>query len=307
MTLARMYRQVFAYMRPYSGRMASAVAIVVFSSAIEVLKPWPLKIVIDNVLGSHPIRLAAARGLDRGALLAAACAGLVILYLALSLLQVSSNYVTISVGQRMVNDFRARLFEHLQRLSLSFHRRREVGDLMVRITYDTFAIQTIAMNGVFPVVSSLILLAGMFLVMVRLDPILTLIGLAVVPALFFMIAGISGKIEAIASGARAKEGQLYNVAHRALSAIHVVQAFTREPESYAEFVASSSSSLGANLRLYTVQTFYSGTVNVVIAIGTALVIYIGALHVIRRQITLGELVIFTAYLASLYAPINQMF
>ncbi|HEY2665190.1 MAG TPA: ABC transporter ATP-binding protein [Candidatus Binataceae bacterium] len=307
MTLARMYRQVFAYMRPYSGRMVLAVALVIVASAVEILKPWPLKIVIDNVLGGHPIRLRAARGLDRGGLLAAACTGLVILYLALSLLQVSSNYITISVGQRMVNDFRARLFEHLQRLSLSFHRRREVGDLMVRITYDTFSIQTIAMNGVFPVVSSLILLSGMFFVMVRLDPILTMIALAVVPALFFMIAGISGKIEAIASGARAKEGQLYNVAHRALSAIHVVQAFTREPESYAEFVESSSESLGENLRLYTVQTFYSGTVNVVIAIGTALVIYVGALHVVERQITLGELVIFTTYLASLYAPINQMF
>jgi ATP-binding cassette subfamily B protein len=307
MTLIRMYRHVFAYMQPYAWRMALAVAVVILSSAMEVLKPWPFKIVIDNVLNGHRLELAGLQGLDRGALLIVACVGLVVLYLALSLLQVSNNYITISVGQRMVNDFRARLFEHLQRLSLSFHRRREVGDLMVRITYDTFSIQTIAMNGVFPVVSSLILLSGMFLVMVRLDPILTLIALAVVPVLFFMIAGISGKIEAIASGARVKESQLYNVAHRALSAIHVVQAFTREPESYAEFVESSSESLGANLRLYTVQTFYSGMVNIMIASGTALVIYVGALHVVRRQITLGELIVFTAYLASLYAPINQMF
>jgi ATP-binding cassette subfamily B protein len=152
MTLIRMYRHVFAYMQPYAWRMALAVAVVILSSAMEVLKPWPFKIVIDNVLNGHRLELAGLQGLDRGALLIVACVGLVVLYLALSLLQVSNNYITISVGQRMVNDFRARLFEHLQRLSLSFHRRREVGDLMVRITYDTFSIQTIAMNGVFPVV-----------------------------------------------------------------------------------------------------------------------------------------------------------
>src|ERR1700730_5882078 len=184
MTLIRMYRHVFAYMQPYAWRMALAVAVVILSSAMEVLKPWPFKIVIDNVLNGHRLELAGLPGPGCGALLVVGCGGVGCFFLIASLLQVSNNYITISVGQRMVNDFRARLFEHLQRLSLSFHRRREVGDLMVRITYDTFSIQTIAEMRFFPVVSSLILLSGMFLVMVRLDPILTLIALAVVPVLF---------------------------------------------------------------------------------------------------------------------------
>ena len=80
--------------------------------------------------------------------------GLIVLYLGLSILRSRNNYLTISIGQRMVNDLRARLFDHLQRLSLGFHRRREIGDLMMRINYDTFSIQTIAMNGMFPVLSS---------------------------------------------------------------------------------------------------------------------------------------------------------
>src|ERR1700683_5797287 len=104
-----------------------------------------------------------------GELLIAACVSLVILYALLGLLNVITNYVTISIGQRMVNELRARLFDHLQRLSLSFHRRREVGDLMVRITYDTYSIPTIAMNGFFPVPSWLILLGGMFFVRIKMD------------------------------------------------------------------------------------------------------------------------------------------
>jgi len=202
---------------------------------------------------------------------------------------------------------RARLFDHLQRLSLSFHRRRAIGDLMLRITYDTFSVQTIAMNGLFPVLSSLALLAGMFAVMVKMDAELTLVALAVVPMLFGLIASISGRIERVAGGARAKESRLYTVAHRALSAIHVVQAFTREPELHREFVQSSSESLGENLRLYLFQTLYSGAVNVMTALGTAVVIYLGARHVLDGTLTLGELIVFITYLASLYLPINQIF
>ena len=99
-------------------------------------------------------------------LLVAACAGGVALYLLTGILTVANNYISISIGQRIVsNDLRGQLFDHLQRLSLGFHRRREIGDLMVRIVYDTFAIQTITMNGIFQILASSILLVGMFIVM----------------------------------------------------------------------------------------------------------------------------------------------
>ncbi|HEY6393885.1 MAG TPA: ABC transporter ATP-binding protein [Candidatus Binataceae bacterium] len=305
-TLA-IYRHVLRGMRPYLGRLAVAIGAVVLASAFEVLKPWPLKVVIDNVLRGAPAANRFIPPLPPAELLAAACLTLVALYVLLGAVNVCSNYLTIGIGQRMVNDLRARLFDHLQRLSLSFHRRREIGDLMVRITYDTFSIQTIAMNGFFPVLAATILLAGMFSVMIRMDALLTLVALAVVPMLFVLIASVSGRIDRLAGGARIKESKLFTVAHRSLAAIHVVQAFTREGESYREFVESSSESLGENLRLYTFQTLYAGAVNVLIAVGTALVIYLGALHVMSGRLTIGDLIVFTTYLASLYAPVNQMF
>jgi ATP-binding cassette, subfamily B, bacterial len=302
-----LYGQVLRRMRPHLGRLLIAVAGVVVASAIEVLKPWPLKVVIDNVLRGVPLQSRYIPPMPPLELLAAAALSLVTIYFLIGIVSVMNNYVTISIGQRMVNDLRAHLFDHLQRLSLSFHRRREIGDLMVRITYDTFSVQAIAMNGFFPVLSSLLLLAGMFFVMVQMDAELTIVALAVVPLLFALIASISGRIERLATGARVKESRLYTVAHRALAAIHVVQAFTRESESYREFVESSSESLGENLRLYTFQTIYSGAVSVMIAAGTALVIYLGARHVLSGILTIGDLIVFTTYLASLYAPVNQIF
>ncbi|MGH7988344.1 MAG: ABC transporter ATP-binding protein [Candidatus Binataceae bacterium] len=302
----RLYGQVVRRTRAHLGRLLIAIAAVASATLMEVLKPWPLKIVIDNVLRGAPFK---SRWLPTapGSLLVAACLALVVLYTALAAFNITSNYITISIGQRMVNELRARMFEHLQRLSLSFHRRREVGDLMVRIAYDSFSLQTIAMNGLFPVLSSSLLLIGMFVVMIRMDATLTVIALAVVPALFVLIASVSGRIDKLASRARVKESRLYTVAHQALAAIHVVQAFTREPESYREFVQSSSESLGETLKLYTFQTIYTGGVNIMIALGTAAVIYVGARHVMSGKLTIGDLVVFATYLASLYAPINQMF
>ena len=302
-----LYGQVLRRMRPYLGRLLVAVVGVMLASSAEVLKPWPLKIVIDNVLGGAPVANRWIPAMTRGELLLAACAGLVAIYAILGVINVINNYLTISIGQMMVNDLRARLFDHLQRLSLAFHRRREIGDLMVRITYDTFSVQTIAMNGFFPVLAALVLLGGMFTVMIRIDATLTMVALAIVPLLFVLIMSISGRIDRLASASRVKESTMYTVAHRVLSAIHVVQAFTREETSYREFVGASNASLGENLRLYTFQTLYSGGVNVMIAIGTACVIYLGARHVLEARLSVGDLIVFTTYLASLYAPVNQIF
>src|SRR6185436_19340246 len=141
---------------------------------------------------------------------------------------VTSNYTTISVGQRMVNDFRAELYAHLQRLSLAFHTRRSVGDLLYRLTADTFAIQTLTMNGFFPVLTSGVMLVGMVIVMARLDWTLTLVALAVVPVLFVSIGGMSRRVGALATDARVKESGLWATAQRGMGAIRVIQAFTTE-------------------------------------------------------------------------------
>src|SRR5258707_5130017 len=117
-------------------------------------------------------------------LLIVACIGIVIVHFAAGALTLWHNYTTIRVGQSMVNDLRGDLYAHLQRLSLAYHGRQRVGDLMYRITADSFAVQTMIMNGVLPILSALMLLAGMLILLFPMAPELPLLSLAIVPVLF---------------------------------------------------------------------------------------------------------------------------
>ena len=302
----RVIGKVLGRLRPYRLAFAGAVLQVLLGGLLELAKPWPLKVVVDNVLGNHPLDIPWVGSLPPRELLLAACGALIVVYALLGAFSVSSNYASISVGQRMVNDFRSELYAHLARLSLAFHSRREVGDLLYRLTSDTFAIQTLTMNGFFPILTSVVLLVGMVVVMVRLDPLLTAASLAVVPFLFLAITRLSTRITTLSTDARVKESAFWSVAQRTMGAIRVIQAFTTEEEEHGRFVERSSESLAANLRLYTFQSIYSAFVNVLIAVGTALVMWIGASHVLDGTLTIGAVLVFTTYLASLYAPINSL-
>ena len=299
-------RKLLPYLWPYRLRFAWALAQVFLIAGFNLLKPWPLQIVIDHVLEARPIGLVWLAGMSGGALLVIACVGLVLVNLASGLLELLHNYTTIAIGQRMVNDMRGALYAHLQRLSLAFHSRQKVGDLMYRITADSFAVQTMIMNGLLPILSALVLLAGIIAVLLPLDPTLTLVSLIVVPPLFALIAVFNRKITTIAAEVRERESHVYTLVQWAMSSVKLVQAFTKEEDEYHRFMGASRASLGATLRLYSWQTLYSASVNGLIAVGTALVVYVGARSVLAGALSLGELVVFISYLAQLYAPVNQI-
>lgn len=299
-------RRTAAYLWPYRGRVAIALAQVAAISGLELLKPWPLQVVIDSVLGGKPVAWPVLAGLSGPALLWRAAVGLVLIYALLGVAAVWNNYTTISIGQGMVNDLRARLYAHLQRLSLSFHARAGVGDLIYRVTADTYAIQTLAMNGIFPILSSALLLGGMLVVMVRLNPALTAVACAVGPLLGAGIVLVNRRIAAAATEMRERESDVYQIVQRNLSAIKVVQAFSREAAEERRFIVGSRASLRSGLRLYTLQTAYGAATSVVVATGTAAVLAVGAHQVWAGRLTVGEMVVFASYLAALYAPINSI-
>jgi ATP-binding cassette subfamily B protein len=287
--------------------MLWALAQVCLISALELLKPWPLKLIIDSVLGGAPLPWELASGLGTGAMLLGACAALVVIYAALGAANVWANITTIRIGQRMVRDLRSDLYAHLHRLSMAFHSRAQAGDLLYRVTEDTFALQTLTMNCLFPAASALILLIGMSVVMVHLDAELTLLALGVCPLLLLAIGRLNRQISTAAGEVRERESEVLGVVQRAMGAMRVIQAFTREEDEHRRFMTASERSLAAGLRLYTLQTFYSGLVNLVIALGTAAVVWMGARHVLDSTLTVGSLVVFISYLAALYGPINDMF
>jgi ATP-binding cassette subfamily B protein len=300
------WRRTAGYLWPYRWQIAVALAQVAALNALELLKPWPLQFVVDSVLGGHPAAWTPLRGLTPTQLLGVAAGGLVAIYILLGLLSVWNNYTTISVGQGMVNDLRSRFYDHLQRLSLSFHARAGVGDLLYRVTGDTYAIQTLAMNGFFPIISALLLLGGMTVIMLRLDVWLTLVAVGIAPLLLFGILSVNRRLSLAATELRERESEVYQIVQRNLSAIKIVQAFSREGIEHERFVAGSRASLRSGLKLYTMQTAYGAATNVLIACGTAAVLWVGAQQVWSGRLTVGEVIVFVSYLASLYAPINAL-
>ena len=298
------------YLKAHRWSVAWALAQVFLVAGFELLKPWPLQVIVDYVLGGKTPPSAGLLGgllsLPTLSLLLFACIGIVIVNFGAGALNLWHNYTTIRVGQSMVNDLRGDLYAHLQRLSLAYHTRQRVGDLMYRITSDSFAVQTMIMNGVLPILSAVILLGGMLIILFPMDPTLTLLSLTIVPALFAVIAGFNRKIVDVATEVRDLDSRVYSLVQWGMAAIKVVQAFTKEEEEHRRFMGASRESLRATLKLYSWQTMYSGAVNVVIALGTAVVVYAGARSVLSGNLTLGQLVVFIAYLAQLYEPINKI-
>jgi len=305
-----MVAKFLPYLKAHRWQVAWALGQVFLIAGFELLKPWPLQIVIDYVLGGKPAPFGGPLGtllsLPPGVLLLVACIGLVLVNLGASVLTLLHNYTTIRVGQNMVNDLRSDLYAHLQRLSLAYHSRQRVGDLMYRITADSFAVQTMIMNGVLPILSAVILLGGMLIVLFPMDPLLTALALTVVPILFALISLFNRKIIEVATEVRDADARVYSLVQWGIAAIKVVQAFTKEEEEHRRFMGASRESLRATLRLYNWQTLYSGAVSVVIAGGTAVVVYAGARAVMSGTLSLGQLIIFISYLAQLYDPINKI-
>jgi ATP-binding cassette, subfamily B, bacterial len=304
-----MIKKFLPYLKAHRWQVAWALAQVFLVSGFELLKPWPLQVVIDYVLGDKTPpagSIGEVLSWPKPSLLLIACIGIVIVNFGAGALTLWHNYTTIKVGQSMVNDLRGDLYAHLQRLSLAYHTRQRVGDLMYRITGDSFAVQTMIMNGVLPILSAVILLGGMLIILYPMDPFLTLLSLTIVPALFAVIAGFNRKIVDVATEVRDLDSRVYSLIQWGMAAIKVVQAFTKEAEEHHRFMGASRESLRATLRLYSWQTMYSGAVNVIIALGTAVVVYAGARAALSGSLSLGQLVVFVAYLAQLYDPINKI-
>ncbi len=217
-----------------------ALVQVFLISGFDLLKPWPLKVVIDDALGGKKVDLGLLSGLvpdiaswSALSLVAGACIALVAINLASGLLVFWHNWTAIELGQRMVGDLRSAIYAHLQRLSLAFHSRQKVGDLIFRVNHDSFAVQTMIMNGLLPIISALILLIGMIFVLLPIDPLLTLVSLTIVPVLFALIAVFNRKITDVATEARDRDSQVYSLVQWGMGSIKHVQAFTKEARSMA--------------------------------------------------------------------------
>ena len=305
-----MFRILLGYLRPYKFFFVLGLGLVGLASAMELLKPWPLKLAVDQIIGGQPLDVFGwtpdLSTITLGVKLATVVGLLVGVHFLVGFVQLCNNYLTIRMGQDMVQDLRCDLFDHLQRQSLLFHQKWPTGDLIYRIMGDTYAVQTLLMNGVFTTLTSSALLVGMLVVCLRMDVELTLWSLCVIPFLFLAISRVSRKIGDLTTETYLQESQVYTMVERIFSSITLVQAFGREEEERHKFVTESQHSFDRKLALYALQTVYGWLVSGITAAGSALVLYIGVRHVLDGALSTGELLVFIAYLASLYTPLNNL-
>jgi subfamily B ATP-binding cassette protein MsbA len=278
----------------------------------NLLEPWPLKVVLDNVLKSKPAQgwlntwiLSMFGHNTLGVLNFAALAVLVIAIVGAGCSYVEK-YVTTSVGQWVTHDLRRTLYSHIQRLSLAYHDHKQTGDLISRVTGDIDAIQSFIVSGLLDAMINSLTLVGMLGVMLYLNWQFTLIALSVAPFLFLVVFSYTRRIKKASREVRKKEGEIVSVMQEVLSSIHVVKAFAREDYEQKRLEEQSLEGVEIGLRARSLKAKLSPLVEVIVAVGTCLVLWFGARMVLSGALSAGSLVVFILYLGKMYKPMQQL-
>jgi ATP-binding cassette, subfamily B, bacterial len=290
--------------RPYWPHVAGLLALSLLAPALKLLSPIPLKLAVDGVIGGRPP--AALTSLSGPALLAAAAALLVFVTLLALVVGLAASVLSAYVGEKLVRGFRAVLFRHAQRLSLTYHDTRGTTDSTYRIQYDAPCIQWVVVEGTVPLVTSVFTLAAMIAVVAAIDWPLAAVALAVAPVLFLLTHVYGRRLRRQAKEVSKVESSAMSVIQEVLAAIRVVKAFGQEDREQERFVGRSNAGLRGKLRVAVFTGLLSLLVGLAVSVGTAAVLYIGVSHVQAGRITLGDLLVVMAYLAQLYGPMETL-
>jgi ATP-binding cassette subfamily B protein/subfamily B ATP-binding cassette protein MsbA len=314
------YRRVLRYYRPFVWQTIFGLCLTLVGIGLNLLKPWPFKIIVDSIIprysngthvsghleffvGSKSVQLPAY---GVAGMIGYLCAALVLIQFLWGISNWLTNYIFVKIGLEALLEVRTDLYSHLQRLSLKFHDARRSADSSFRVAYDSQAIQTIFNKGFTGIFGSTITLAGTFVIMVRLDWQLALLSLAVVPLLLFAIYFFAHRIRRVSTLIQESESAVLTQAQEGLSSIRMVHAFGREDFEVRQFQMQAQQSLQANLRLTLTNVNSALVISTLMVVGTAAMYYVGTLHVLAGTLTLGSLLVFSAYLLMLYQPLESL-
>jgi ATP-binding cassette subfamily B protein/subfamily B ATP-binding cassette protein MsbA len=296
------YRRALHYYRPFLGQTLIGLLLSLCGIALNLLKPWPFKIIVDDILPRNPHAYFG----NSPDLIPWLCLALVGLQLLWGLTNLASNYIFVRVGLQALLKLRTDLYAYLQSLSLKYHDARRSSDSSFRVAYDSQSIQTIYNKGFTNIFASIVTLIGTFCVMVRIDWQLTLLSLAVVPAIVAAIYFFAHRIRRDSTSIQEQESALLAQAQEGLSSVRMVHAFGREEWEVRQFHLQAQQSLHANLRLTLTNVNSALVISTLMVIGTAAMYYVGTLHVLAGTLTLGSLLVFSAYLLMLYQPLESL-
>jgi ATP-binding cassette, subfamily B, bacterial len=295
------YRRVLRYYQPFWGQTILGLFLSLCGIALNLLKPWPFKIIVDDFLRPAP----SARG-DWRTWVLLLCLALVVIQFAWGIINWITNYLFVKIGLQALLKLRTDLYAYLQSLSLKYHDARRSADSSFRVAYDSQSIQTIYNKGFTNIFASVITLLGTFVVMVRIDWKLTLLSVAIVPMIVGVIYFFAYRIRRESTSIQEQESAVLAQAQEGLSSIRMVHAFGREDFEVRQFHQQARQSLQANLRLTLTNVNSALVISTLMVVGTAAMYYVGTLHVLAGTLSLGSLLVFSAYLLMLYQPLESL-
>jgi len=269
--------------------------------ALNLLKPWPFKIIVDDFL-----RAGSAVRSDWRMWVLLLCLALIAIQLLWGIINWITNYLFVKVGLQALLKLRTDLYSYLQSLSLKYHDARRSSDSSFRVAYDSQSIQTIYNKGFTNIFASIVTLIGTFVIMLRLDWQLTLVSLGIVPLVVGAIYLFAHRIRRESTSIQEHESAVLAQAQEGLSSIRMVHAFGREEFEVRQFQQQARQSLQANLRLTLTNVNSALVISTLMVVGTAVMYYIGTVHVLSGTLTLGSLLVFSAYLLMLYQPLESL-
>jgi ABC-type multidrug transport system fused ATPase/permease subunit len=296
----------------YAGPLAVISALSLAGIGFNLLRPWPLKIIVDYVLPGRelPSSLQWVNGLPGSGSQPAALAWMTVSTVLVFLLgwmnTLVTRYLQTDVGARMTYGMAAEVFAHVQRLSLGFLNRRPTGDLVKRVAVDCRCIRELVLDVCLPAATALGTLIAAFAVLWRLDAALTLLAFAVIPMLALATKVYLRRLMDREFDQAAAQSAMMAQAEQVLAGIPIIQAFGSEPMEAEKFAASTAKVEQAYIQTTTTSLQYRFFTGGSVALGTALLMTIGGTHVLAGKLSVGDLLLFTSYLSSFYAPLETI-
>jgi ATP-binding cassette, subfamily B, bacterial len=297
------------YFRPDAPRFAGVLALMVAAVGLNLLRPWPVALIFDCVLGTKPLPAwfaSRAGGWDKAALLAGLALAALAMHATKGLLQAAYTYLSVNIGLRGLRRVRNDLFAWLQRLSLRFHQGARVGDLIHRVVWDTASFQTVYQQGLVTLAQSVLSLGFMVAAMGSINGTLTLVPLATIPLLALTIYLLGQRMSTQGSAAQQAESDITALVQQDMASLPLTLSDAREAHEQGRFNEQTARAQLERQAQHGWEVIYWLAVTLVFAVSTAGTAWVGGRQVLEGRLTVGELMLFLVWLAQIYEPLNQL-
>ncbi|AFZ25408.1 ABC-type multidrug transport system, ATPase and permease component [Cylindrospermum stagnale PCC 7417] len=295
------------YIRPQYGLILISAIALIADVGLRVLEPWPLKFVFDYVLirDNQPTNIPVITSLEPITLLTLSAVAVLVFTGLRAFAAYSSTVGLATVGSRVMTEVRNHLYRHLQDLSLAYHTQARSGDLIIRVSGDASRLQEVMITAALPLVVSILSLFGMIGVMFWMNPSLTLLSLLTLPLFWLVTNRLSQKIQDSSLKQRKQEGSVAATAAESIAAIKLVKALWLQDAFAQVFAQQNQRSLKESVKTQRLAAHLERTVDAVIALGTAIVLWYGSWLALRAALTPGDVLVFITYLKNAFKPVQN--